>query len=105
MGSHQRMVGQHYQVMLLRDQTNNQLRAELAVAQSQLQNLSNAESVEKHLTEEMNIAKTQITSLESSSQKDGTQFENGFRAKGTVSPKDIGVRCTGPCSFDHFPGK
>lgn len=94
------MVGQHYQVMLVRDQTSNQLRAEPAVAQSQLQNLSNAESVAQHLTEEMNIAKIQITSVESYSQKDGTQFENGFRAKGTVSPKETGIRCTGPCSLE-----
>ena len=35
MGNHENMVGQHYQVVAGRDQTIQQLRTELAVAQNQ----------------------------------------------------------------------
>jgi len=80
MGNHESMVGQHYQVVAGKDQAIQQLRTELGVSQSQLQNVSNsevammqrlehAEAVAKQLADEMNIAKAQVASLGTTSQK------------------------------------
>lgn len=68
MCNHENMVGQHYQVTG-RDQTIHQLRTELAVAQNQLQSLSQSEAVAKQLAGEMSVARAQVASMESSVQK------------------------------------
>lgn len=80
MGNQQSMVGEHIQIVAGRDQAIHQLRTELAVSQTQLQNAANAESamhqrcvnaeaVSKRLADEMNMAKAQIASMETTSKK------------------------------------
>ena len=54
---------------------------ELAVAQNQLQSLSNPEAVAKQLADEMNIARVQMASVESSVQKTISDMMAEFEAE------------------------
>ena len=47
----------------------NQLKPELAIAQSRMQSLAGAENASKHLADELRIAKMQMASVESAADK------------------------------------
>ena len=60
---------QQYEAVTERDRTINQLKSELPIARSKLQDLSNAETMAKHLREEVGVARVQFVSMESAAQK------------------------------------
>ena len=68
-GSQAQMMGHHYLEISERDQMINQLKSELATAQSRKQSLAGAENASKHLADELRIAKMQMASVESAADK------------------------------------
>ena len=83
MGNHQNMMGQHYKTITEHDQVINKLKAELTVAQSELQNLAAAEAANRQLNGELNLARAQAASVEA---KVHERCENAVWARGRTPP-------------------
>ena len=63
------MLGQQYGAVTERDRTINQLKSELPISRNKLHDLSSAETLSKHLREELDVARAQFVTMESAAQQ------------------------------------